>query len=289
MIISIASGKGGTGKTTVAVSLALALVEKDPSVTLLDCDVEEPNSHIFVKPDIKERKPATVLVPEIDETKCNYCGKCSEVCAYNAIAVMKPKSVGKGHVLVFHNLCHSCGACALLCPQKAITEKKREIGVIESGVSGKIRFGHGKLNIGEAMAPPLIKMVKDLTDKSGTVIIDAPPGTSCSVVTSVQNTDYCLLVTEPTSFGLNDLELAVKVMRKLNIPCGVVINRAGMGDNTVDEYCRKENVPVLMRIPFDRKIAEQYSKGEPIIEGNPELAEKFRELFRKISEKADER
>jgi len=287
MIISIASGKGGTGKTTIAVSLALSI---NGGVQFLDCDAEEPNAHIFLKPVIKETKKVVIPVPEIDEKKCTYCGRCREVCAYNAIAVMKGTDGKKGSILVFSNLCHGCGSCSYFCPEGAIKEVNKEIGEIEIGSSttltrsnvGPVQFVHGRLNIGEAMAPPIIRQIKRHINSTRTVIIDAPPGTSCPVVETVKKSDFCVLVTEPTPFGLNDLTLAVEVLRKLKVPFGVVINRSDLGDEKTDQYCRKENIPILMRIPFKKEIAAAYSKGEPIVRAFPEYTKDFRELFNKI-------
>ncbi len=278
MVISIASGKGGTGKTTVAVSLALSL---DKSVQLLDCDVEEPNAHIFLKPRIKEKRSVSIPVPKIDESKCNFCGKCAKVCAYNAIAVLK------NNVLTFPQLCHGCGGCALLCPKGAITETGREIGVLEAGEAGGLQFVHGRLNIGEAMSPPLIRAVKEcICAEAGNPprisIIDAPPGTSCPVVEAVKGSDFCILVTEPTPFGLNDLILAVEMLKKLNISFGVIINRCDIGGDLVDSYCKKNGIPVLMKIPFEREIAVLYSKGIPFILEKKEYGNKFKELIANI-------
>jgi len=277
MIISVASGKGGTGKTTVAVNLALAL-QIDHPVQFLDCDVEEPNAHFFLKPQIEESQDVFTLVPEIDESRCTYCGKCAQVCAYHALAVVKSA------VLVFSELCHGCGACSLLCPEKAIREVGRRIGVVESGRAGDMAFLQGRLDIGQAMSPPLIRALKKRLDPARTVIIDAPPGTSCPVVESVKHSDFCLLVTEPTPFGLHDLELAAATAKKMDIPCGVVINRAslGKGDGKVRDFCAAEEIPVMMTIPFDRKIAEAYSRGQTILEAFPAYREKFLELFERI-------
>lgn len=280
MTISVASGKGGTGKTTVATSLALSIGSvKDNKVQFLDCDVEEPNAHIFLKPLIEKSESINILIPKIDESKCNFCGKCAEICAYNAIAVFKSK------VLVFSTLCHSCGGCALLCPKKAITEINKEIGIIEIGSLNNIQFIHGILNIGETMPPPLIRAVKKCIDFTRTVIIDAPPGTSCPVIEAVKGSDFCILVTEPTPFGLNDLVLAVEVLKKIDIPFGVVVNRADTGSNEVENYCSKEGIEVLMKIPFDRKIAEAYSKGITIVEIIPQYRERFVQLFEFIKTK----
>jgi MinD superfamily P-loop ATPase len=272
MVISVASGKGGTGKTTIATSLALSI----SNAQLLDCDVEEPNAHIFLKIRRDKSEVASIPIPKIDESKCNFCGECAELCVYNSLAVLKDR------VLVFPHLCHGCGGCALLCPQKAITEVNKEIGVVEKGTAGELKFVHGILNIGEVMAPPLVREVKRNIEKEKTVIIDAPPGTSCPVIEAIKGSNFCILVTEPTPFGLNDLFLAVEVVRKLKIPFGVVINRANLGDDKVDQYCADENIQILMRIPFDREIAVAYSKGIPLTEAKKEYLEKFRKMFQFI-------
>lgn len=282
MIISVASGKGGTGKTLVATSLALSLEDRD-KVQLLDCDVEEPDDHVFLKPIITCSESVSIPVPRVDEAKCTYCGKCAEVCAYNAIAVF-PK-----HVLVFSQLCHGCGACSYLCPEKAILEEGKEIGVVESGYSDWLRFAHGRLAIGEAMAPPIIKKVKEQANNEGTVIIDVSPGTSCPVVEAVKDSDFCILVTEPTPFGLNDLILAVETVKQLDIPCGVVLNRVGVGDDKVEEYCRKEKIPILLTIPLDTEIARLYSRGITLVAGMPQWQGGFLGFFDKIWEIVNER
>jgi len=291
MIISVASGKGGTGKTTIAVNLALALAkDEEKNVQFLDCDVEEPNAHLFLEPVITNSESVEIPVPKINDKKCNYCGKCAEVCVFNAIAVTKNK------VLVFPGLCHGCGACTLFCPEKAITEEGNEVGVLEEGKAGSINFTHGRLNIGEPMAPPIIRKIKKKINKDGTkgknnditnhhiTIIDAPPGTSCPVIESIKDSDYTILVTEPTPFGLHDLILAVEVLRKLKIPHGVVLNKCDIGDHKVEEYCKKNDIPLLLSIPLDREIAVAYSKGIPIVKINPSYEQKFIQLFQKITQ-----
>jgi MinD superfamily P-loop ATPase len=273
MVISIASGKGGTGKTSVAVSLALSL----GTCQFLDCDVEEPNASLFLRPSIDRKISVGTLEPWIDESKCSHCGECSSICAYHAIAAFEK------NVLLFPALCHGCGGCILVCPEKAIAEGKRNIGVIEEGKSNSIAFIQGILNIGEHMATPVIKDMKRLVRKDMHVIIDSPPGTSCPVVESIKGSDFVLLVTEPTPFGLNDLKLAVDVVRELKIPFGVVINCDGIGDDRVKEYCQKENIPLLLSIPWSREIAEAYSRGIPAVEARPDLKEIFRSLFQEIT------
>ena len=275
MIISIASGKGGTGKTTVATNLAVSLKS---DVQILDCDVEEPNSHLFIQPVIEKVKTITTPVPEVDMGKCSLCGKCGEICQFKAIVVIGDT------VLVFHELCHSCGGCVLVCPEKAITETGRELGVIEQGHRNGLEFVHGRLRVGEAMSPPLIKKVREYTRPGILTIIDAPPGTSCPVIACMTGADFVLLVTEPTPFGLHDLKLAVGAVNILGIPCGLVINRSDIGNDQVKIYAKQENIPVLMEIPFDRRIAEAYSRGKMIVEVMPEWKEKFAKLYRQIKE-----
>jgi len=273
MIISVASGKGGTGKTLVSTSLALSLGE----VHFLDCDVEEPNAHIFIKPQIGKTEKVTVKIPWVDEKKCNYCGKCAEVCEYNAIVVAKEKN------LVFDNLCHSCGACKLFCPQGAISEKEKEVGEINIGKAKDVEFVSGELNIGEIMAIPVIKKVKNQITKDEIVVIDAPPGTSCPVIETLKGSDYAVLVTEPTPFGLADLKLAVEVVRKMKIPFGLVINKYNSNFNETDKYCKNKNIPILLAIPEDRRIAEAYSKGIPLTQSFPEYKGEFKKVYGKIT------
>ncbi len=273
MIVSIASGKGGTGKTTLAVNLALSL---ESNVQYVDCDVEEPNGHIFIKPQIQESITVGTPIPIVDQSKCDHCGKCSQICEFNAIVTFKHK------VLIFPELCHSCAGCRLVCPQGAVSTKDREIGLIEKGKANGLEFIHGRLRIGEPMSTPLIREVKRRINDSKTVIIDAPPGTSCPVIEAVKGSDFVILVTEPTPFGLNDLIIAVEMIREIGGRFGIVINLADIGTRDVNEYCRVENIPVLLEINHNRNIAIAYSKGTPIIEAFPEYRKKFIDLFQKI-------
>jgi MinD superfamily P-loop ATPase len=286
MIIAVASGKGGTGKTTVAVSLALSLADNEsPSPPLLvDCDVEEPNAGLFLRPVLDERRDVVLPLPRIDPRKCDLCGRCSEVCAYGALAV-----VGK-RVLLFPELCHGCGSCTLNCPIGAIREVPDVKGVLERGRASGLGFAQGTLNVGAAMPSPAIRQLKKWV-VSGVangrlVILDGPPGTSCPVVETVRHADFVLLVTEPTPFGLHDLRLAADVTRgELRLPVGVVVNRDGLGDQGVEDYCAREKVPILMRIPHDRRIAEACSRGRPLVDALPEYRPRFQKLYDLIRRK----
>ena len=274
MIISVASGKGGTGKTTVSTNLALSF---GSGVQLLDCDVEQPNAHLFLHPSFDRTESVTTPVPEIDMDKCTLCGKCGDICEFKAIVV-----VGET-VLPFEELCHSCGGCMAVCPEGAITEKGRKLGILEKGHCNGVEFIHGKLRVGEAMSPPLIQKVLSCTNPAIPTIVDAPPGTSCPVIETMKPADFILLVTEPTPFGLHDLKLAVGAARILNIPCGLVINRCDVGDEKVKAYAANENLRILMEIPFDRRSAEAYSRGDMIVDVMPEWKEKFQDLYERIN------
>jgi MinD superfamily P-loop ATPase len=274
MIISIASGKGGTGKTTVATNLAASLPHP---VQLMDCDVEEPNAFLFLPSQTRQEEIVTTPVPEIDKEKCNFCGKCEEICQFKAIAVLKETAV-----MVFPELCHSCGGCMEVCPEGAVSEGYRELGLIERGHTNNIELVYGRLRVGEAMSPPLIKKVKTLAIPAEITIIDAPPGTSCPVIEAMKGTDFVVLVTEPTPFGLHDLKLAVGAVQILGIPHGLIINRSDMGDQKVKQYAEAMNIPILMEIPFEKRIAEAYTAGKLIVEAIPEYKQKFNELFDRI-------
>ena len=286
MIIAVASGKGGTGKTTIATSLALSIAadESGSSETplFLDCDVEEPNAAFFLKPILNHREEVGILIPEVDYDKCTYCGRCAEVCVWHAIAVVGEK------VLIFPELCHGCGSCTLNCPEGAIYEVLNVMGSLESGPAGPIDFGQGTMDVGQAMSVPIIsqlkkKHIEGVEGNGRVVILDAQPGTSCPVVETMRDADFVLMVTEPTPFGLHDLRLAVQVARdELGLPVGVVINREGIGDAGVDEYCAAEGIPILMTIPLDRRIAEAISNGKALVEALPEYLPRFRELYRAI-------
>lgn len=269
MIVAIASGKGGTGKTLVSTNLFHTINEQ---AIYADCDVEEPNGHLFLKPVFKNNELVNIPVPVIDESKCTHCGHCAEVCKFNALIVAKTK------VLVFPELCHGCGSCAYFCPEKAIVEKPREIGKIEEGTYAEKTVFTGRLNIGEPMSPPIIRKLREKIDTSNKfTIIDSPPGTSCPVIASITGTDYVILVTEPTPFGLNDLKLAVAVVRKLKIPFGIVVNKSGLGGTIIKDYCAAENIKILLEIEHDHEIAEIYSRGELISK-----KDKYKKVFKQL-------
>ncbi len=277
MIIAIASGKGGTGKTTFAVNLAYTLAHCEKTVRLLDCDVEEPNDHLFVNPDFTEEKPVAVLRPVWNKGKCTGCGKCAEACKYNAIAVVKKK------VLVFNELCHSCGVCSFVCPEKALTEQECVIGTVQASPFNKpFFFAHGLLNIGEALAPKVVNSVKKHIDPDVINILDASPGTSCSVVQAVDGADVAILVTEPTPFGLNDLKLAIGLCFKMRVPTGILINRSDGKDAIITEYAESVDVPIVGRIPFRREYAETYSAGNILVNWHEELKNKLIDIYDNI-------
>lgn len=273
MIIGVASGKGGTGKTTIATSLASVLGSR---AQLLDCDVEEPNCHILMKPVLDRSDPVRMPVPEVDPQKCNACGTCGDICRYSAIVPIGDQ------VLTFPELCHGCGGCWMLCPEGAISEGSRELGVVETGYAGPVEFAHGVLRVGEAMSPPLIKAVKSNINPEKIAILDAPPGASCPVVHTVLGADFVILVTEPTPFGLHDLKIAVHALSLLEIPLGVVLNRSDLGDRGVQQFCAESGVPILAEIPHSRTIAEGYARGNLLVDSAPEHRETFLGLLDEI-------
>jgi len=274
VIITVASGKGGTGKTTVAVNLALSIGRSN----LLDCDVEEPNAHTLLHPSSLKTDLVTVPTPSVNQDKCTLCGKCAEICQFNSIFV------GKTKTMIYEEMCHSCGGCTLVCPDDAITEIERPIGKVHESDIGQIKLVYGELSIGEPIATTLIHAVKTRIEPSEINILDAPPGTACPVIETMRESDYLVLVTEPTPFGLHDLSMAVDVVRELGIQFGVVINRAGIGDKGVEEYCDKENIPIILEIPFNRQIAELYSRGIPFVEQMSDWRQKFGNLYNHIVE-----
>jgi MinD superfamily P-loop ATPase len=309
MRIVVASGKGGTGKTTVATSLALSA---ETSVRFMDCDVEAPNAALFLNPILDTRKEVGIQLPVVDEALCTYRGKCAEVCEFHAIAVIGKK------ILVFPELCHGCGSCTLVCPEKAISERLDVMGVLESGLTATgMDFAQGVMNVGEPMAVPIIRELKKWNPMSlrggcssrrsnlpddkeiasgknaprtsspqGNDMIeirDSPPGASCPVVETMRGADFILLVTEPTPFGLHDLKQVVGITRELGIPAGVVVNRDGIGDNAVEAYCAEARLPILLRIPMERRFAEAIASGRTLVDAAPEYRPVFQALLQDIS------
>lgn len=276
MNIAVASGKGGTGKTTIAANLAVALAGRDVETVYADCDVEEPNGHIFLKPQMQSSEPVILPYPVIDEDICIGCGKCAEICQYKACIMIVEKP------MVLPDMCHACGGCLYVCPVGAVSEKGRKIGVIESGERDGLQFFHGKIDVGQVLSPPVIREVKRSLPERDVVIIDCPPGTSCPVITAMTGVDYVLLVTEPTPFGLNDLKLAVDAVREMGIPSGVVLNRSDIGTNETITFCRNKGVAILGEIPYDERIAKVYSRGELIVEALPEYTAAFDDIYRAV-------
>jgi MinD superfamily P-loop ATPase len=272
MIIAVASGKGGTGKTTVAVSLGLSL----PRCQFVDADAEEPNAHLFLNPTIESSVPVPMMVPEVDLERCTFCGKCAEFCQFNALAVVKQQ------VLVFPELCHGCGGCVYACPEQAITARQRQIGEVEVGTARGMRFIQGRLKAGEPSAVRIVREEMAQLEPDGPAIVDASPGTACAVQDTIDQADFCLLVTEPTPFGLHDLKMAMDTAEELGTPAGVVINRSGNRDGIIEDECRKRDLPVLLKIPFDRRIAEAYARAQPLVDAFPDWRDRFQTLYKEI-------
>lgn len=276
LTIAIASGKGGTGKTFIATNLAALLADRGERVAYLDCDVEEPNGHIFLPPQIEHTDTVSIPIPQVAEEKCTACGDCRDICEERAIILIKED------VLVFPELCNGCGGCWRVCPEDAISEVPHELGVVERGRARGIGFIQGRMKIGEARPTPVIREVRKTAPGDGIVLVDAPPGTSCPVIEAVKRSDFVLMVSEPTPFGLSDLRMAVGVVRSLKVPLAVVINRADIGDDSVKRYCESEQIKVLAEIPDDRAVAEAYSRGELVLEALPSYGETFSELYQRI-------
>jgi MinD superfamily P-loop ATPase len=274
MKIAVLSGKGGTGKTTISASLAVSL----GSCQYVDCDVEEPNGALFLDPKIEHSAPVSVEVPAVDEARCDGCGACAKACRFNAIAVVK------GKVLIFPEVCHHCGACVIACPKGAVAEVKREIGVVEADGEGS--FLQGRLNIGESITIPVIQQLKRSVRDDITAVLDCAPGASCTVVQTIDGCDYCVLVTEPTPFGLHDLKIAVSLVRKTGLPFGVVVNKAMREDQSVQDYCREEGIDVLMELPYMRETAESYSNGVLPVQKDEGMKNMFADMYSKIEEGA---
>ncbi len=274
--IAIASGKGGTGKTTIAVNLAWILSQSGRTVQYLDCDAEEPNGAVFLKPLFEQRKSVLADVPLVDGQRCTGCGQCGRLCQYGAII-----SIGS-RALTFETLCRSCGGCMLICPNAAISAKKLEIGLIEHGKAGQIDVVQGLLKIGSIRTTTIIDRIRKQKRADAITIIDAPPGTSCPVIAAVRRSDFALLVTEPTPFGLHDLKLAVGMVRQLGLPFAAVINRADAGDERVEQYCAGEGIEILLRLPDSRRIARAYSDGYILAERLPEYRRPFEQLAERI-------
>lgn len=279
MKLAISSGKGGTGKTTLATNLAVMASRVGRSVAYLDCDVEEPNGALFLRPRVTETRPVRVSIPKVDLDKCNGCGQCGEICQYSAILSMDKQ------VLTFPELCHGCAGCWLVCPTGAITESHRQTGQLELGMAGDVQCIGGLLNIGEAMSPPIIAAVKAAAPDVDLLVFDSPPGTSCPVIESVRESDFVLLVTEPTPFGLNDLKLAVEMVRAVGLPFAVVVNRANVGDDQTKLYCEQQQIDVLAEIPDDRRVAEAYSRGEIACDAIPEYRERYTNLLAELEKR----
>lgn len=277
MKIAIASGKGGTGKTTVATNLSWLASQNGLATAYLDCDTEAPNGHLFLRPVIEERREVVRMIPQVDVTRCTLCGQCGEICQFSAIVCLGQK------MLTFSELCHSCGECQLVCPAHAITETPRAVGVVETGSCSALRFVQGRLNVGEASSPPVIRAVKQAAPPAQLLIYDAPPGTACPMMETVRGSDYVLLVTEPTPFGMHDLRLAMEVVKSMRKNFGVVIDRALSGVRETRQFCQQARIPILAEIPDVMAIAEAYSEGKLAVEAVPGMRRTFAKLLLELT------
>jgi MinD superfamily P-loop ATPase len=283
MRISVISARSGTGKTLVATSLALSLSREKSALQFLDCDVEKPDAHLFLKPSLSRGKPVSILVPKLVKEQCIYCGKCGKVCAYNAIVTFAK------NVLIFPELCRGCGACSYVCTPKALTEEIREIGIIENGRSGAIKFVHGRLSPGGILPLSLVHKIREQELRRGIVIVDVAAGTSSQVVKAIEGSDFCLLAAVPDTTGNQPLNRVTETLKRLDMPSGVVLNFSGAGDNEIKEYCAIKEIPILLTIPVDIKIARNYSNGITLTAGLPEWQDRFSGLLNKIRELIGER
>src|ERR1035437_3715072 len=276
MKLALVSGKGGTGKTTIATNLTVTLARRGQTVAYVDCDVKAPNGHLFLRPDIARENPVGRLVPRVDQERCLHCGDCARICRFNAILCLPER------MLVYDELCHRCGGCALVCPAQAITEASHPMGVVKTGAAGKVQFVSGTLNVGEAASPPVIRAAKQAAPPVDWTILDAPPGTACPLIETVRGCDYVVLVTEPTPFGLHDLWLALEVAKGLKLRCGVVVNRAQPRMTETRELCESARVPILAEIPDALDIARAYSQGQLAVEVVPGVQRTFDQLLRRL-------
>lgn len=283
MVIAVAAGKGGTGKTLVAVNLALTLHREGIKTLLLDADVEEPNAHLFLEPEWYGHEPVLLPVPEVDTGLCDLCGDCARACAFGALAVTRER------VMSFEELCHGCGACSLVCPRKAISDKGRGIGVLEFGRTGEsLEMARGLLEIGEPKASPVISRLKEHLDPEAVNIVDCGPGTGCAAMTTVRGADLCVMVTEPTPFGLHDMGMAVEMAGALGVRSAVVINKDIPGESAVREFCREKGLEVVMSIPFSMEIARSYSRGANLVDEDPSWSERFMSVYRRLRDMLSE-
>lgn len=278
MKIAVLSGKGGTGKTFVSVNLACAAER----AVYADCDVEEPNGHLFLKPEITEKHTVTVTVPEADGSKCTGCRKCVDFCRYNALALIRDR------LMIFYEICHSCGGCILLCPEKALGGKQREIGMIERGKSDRVTVLTGCLHTGEVSGVPIIKELMRELPEEGTAVIDCPPGSACIVMESIREADFCVLVAEPTLFGAHNLEMVYELVKRFGKPFGVVLNKCLPEENPSEEFCRKNKIRVLAKIPYDEALGRLNSEGRVAVRESGAYRTFFQDLLRKVTEGAQQ-